>query len=175
VGGVSGRPARVTGGAILSRARARNGGRHPGPRGTGNLRGLTEERGSWSVRRSSHWGLSHAGYRTDDNRCPLEEGGGERSRRAAIKGPRTRPGQNVERRSARCARGHVLHSVQRPVHVNRYSTPGGQPSGGIATVEVSRSGKPTQVGGTGTGVLIGRTNARLAACHRPAVKRRGPA
>jgi hypothetical protein len=53
VGGVNGRPARETGGAILSRARARNGGRHPGPRGAGNLRGLTEERGSWSVRWSA--------------------------------------------------------------------------------------------------------------------------
>jgi len=36
----------------LFRARARNGGRHPGPRGAGNLRGLTEERGSWSVQSS---------------------------------------------------------------------------------------------------------------------------
>jgi hypothetical protein len=32
-----------------------------------------------------------------------------------------------------------------------------QPSGGVATVEVSRSGKPAQAGGTGTGATIGRT------------------
>ena len=38
--------------------------------------------------------------------------------------------------------------------------------GGVAAVEVSRSGKPAQAGGTGTGAMIARTNARLAACHR---------
>jgi len=43
---------------------------------------------------------------------------------------------------------------------------GGQPPGGVAAVEVSRSGKPAQAGGTGTGAMIARTNARLAACHR---------
>jgi hypothetical protein len=33
----------------------------------------------------------------------------------------------------------------------------GQPFGGVATVEVSRSGKPAQAGGTGTGAMIERT------------------
>jgi hypothetical protein len=37
---------------------------------------------------------------------------------------------------------------------------------GVAVIEISRSGKPAQAGGTGTGVMITRTNARLAACHR---------
>ncbi|MEA2745964.1 MAG: hypothetical protein QOI41_107 [Myxococcales bacterium] len=32
-----------------------------------------------------------------------------------------------------------------------------EPAGGVATVEVSRSGKPAQAGGTGTGAMIGRT------------------
>jgi len=35
-----------------------------------------------------------------------------------------------------------------------------------AAVEISRSGKPAQAGGTGTGVTIVRTHARLAAYHR---------
>jgi len=59
------------------------------------------------------------------------------------------------------ARGHVLRSVQRPVHVNRHSTHLGaaqaQPGWGVAAVEISRSGKPAQAGGTGTGVTIDRT------------------
>ena len=37
-------------GAIPSRARCRNGRRHPDPRDAGSLRGLPEKRGSWSVR-----------------------------------------------------------------------------------------------------------------------------
>jgi hypothetical protein len=75
----------------------------------------------------------------------------------------------------RHVRGHVLHSVQGPVHVNRHSTRDGQPPRGVAAVEVSRSGKPAQAGGTGTGAMIARTNARLAACHRSRRKPRGRA
>lgn len=37
---------------------------------------------------------------------------------------------------------------------------------GRRAVEVSRSGKPAQAGGTGTGAMIARTHARLAARHR---------
>jgi len=65
-------------------------------------------------------------------------------------------------------RGHVLHSVQRPVHVNRHYTPAAQAEGGVAVGWVSRSGKLTQVRGTGMRGLIERTNARLAARHRSA-------
>lgn len=42
---------------------------------------------------------------------------------------------------------------------------------GVAEVEVSRSGKPAQAGGTGTGATASRTNARLAACHRSPYRR----
>jgi hypothetical protein len=53
VGGVSGKPTRETEGEILHVSAVANGGRHPDPRDVGNLRGLTEERGSWSVRPSA--------------------------------------------------------------------------------------------------------------------------
>jgi hypothetical protein len=53
VGGVSGKPTRETEGEILHVSAVANGGRHPDPRDVGNRRGLTEERGSWSVRPSA--------------------------------------------------------------------------------------------------------------------------
>jgi hypothetical protein len=59
------------------------------------------------------------------------------------------------------SRGRVLHSVQRPVHVDRHYTPPAQAVGGGALGGVSRSGKPAQAGGTGTGVpSSGRRAAR---------------
>lgn len=73
VGGVSERPTRARKGEILSRARGRNGGRHPDLRDAGNLRGLPAERGSWSVRHVGSGARSSANGRTDDNRCPLGE------------------------------------------------------------------------------------------------------
>jgi hypothetical protein len=58
-------------------------------------------------------------------------------------------------------RGRVLHSVQRPVHVNRRSTSLAQANEGGALESVSRSGKPAQAGGTGTGIeTSGRSAAR---------------
>jgi hypothetical protein len=58
-------------------------------------------------------------------------------------------------------RGRVLHSVQRPVRVNRYSTSSAQAGGGGAFASISRSGKPAQAGGTGTGIeTSGRSAAR---------------
>jgi hypothetical protein len=67
-------------------------------------------------------------------------------------------------------RGHVLHSVQRPVHVNRHcNSPGrseSQAGRGGASALISRSGKPTKVGANRHRGLGRRTNARLAARHR---------
>jgi hypothetical protein len=64
-------------------------------------------------------------------------------------------------KSARSTRGHVLHSVQEPVLVNRHSTAPVKAVAGDARSEVSRSGKPGQLGGTGTEVsFIGRSAAR---------------
>jgi hypothetical protein len=73
------------------------------------------------------------------------------------------------------ARGHVLHSVQRPVHVIVIKLDSSSKDGHRkmkreergAVSSVSRSGKPAQAGGTGTGAEANeQTNARLAACHR---------
>jgi len=111
---------------------------------------------------------SQAASRTDDNRCPLEKGGGERGQRAP--GARTRRGRRLKSASTTedtsfarsrdpctsigtelCARRAGVKALTR------------RRCRGVATVEASRSGKPGQPGGTGTGVTIGRTNARLAA------------
>jgi len=60
-------------------------------------------------------------------------------------------------------KGHVLHSVQRPVHVDRHYTAAAQVVVGGALEVSSRSGKPTQVGGTGTeATTSGRSAARRA-------------
>jgi len=73
---------------------------------------------------------------------------------------RTHSSRSAPKKRAR-ARGHVLRSVRRPVHVNRHSTHLGKAQArlrwGVAAVEISRSGKPAQAGGTGTGVTIDRT------------------
>jgi hypothetical protein len=67
-----------------------------------------------------------------------------------------------------CERGHVLRSVQRPVHVfgtlfsffgngdERITKGWGDPisSDSVAATSVSRSGKPAQAGGTGGGVGV---------------------
>jgi len=50
VGGVSGRPARETKRSNPFTCPRCNGGRHPGPQDADSLRGLSEQRGSWSVR-----------------------------------------------------------------------------------------------------------------------------
>jgi len=50
VGGVSGRPTRVTKRSDPFTCPSRNGERHPDSRDVGNLRGLTEKRESWLVR-----------------------------------------------------------------------------------------------------------------------------
>jgi len=58
-------------------------------------------------------------------------------------------------------RGRVLHSVQRPAHVNRHSTSLAQANEGGAFASISRSGKLAQAGGTGTGIeTSGRSAAR---------------
>ena len=65
--------------------------------------------------------------------------------------------------SALVARGHVLRSVQRPVHVDRHSLLclrketrrwKHRQAGGGAAFSVSRSGKPAKAGGTGTGAEL---------------------
>lgn len=59
------------------------------------------------------------------------------------------------------SRGHVLHSVFEPVHVDRHYTSKSQGNEGGAFESVSRSGKLAQARGTGTEVgTSGRSAAR---------------
>jgi len=89
--------------------------------------------------------------------------GGERRQRAP--GARTRHGRREKARSS-VVRGHVLRSVQRPVHVNRHFNSsvarraGWRGRWGIAVGQTCESRRNRHRG------LIGRTNARLTARHR---------
>jgi len=98
-------------------------------------------------------GSSHASDRTGDTGGalwkPNEEGNVVSMRKAHALVAET-PKKRLR------GRGHVLRSVQRPVHVNRhqhYSRGASLESRlGGAVGSVSRSGKPAQAGGTGTEV-----------------------
>jgi hypothetical protein len=67
VGGVSGRPTRKAWWSNPLRSPGRNGGRHPDLPDVASLRGLTEQRESWSVRSRPYGARSRTGGRTDDN------------------------------------------------------------------------------------------------------------
>ena len=155
-----------------------NGGRHPDPRDVDSLRGLSEERGSWSVRLACT-GLvpvkaiapattgvlwkneegnvvsvrqAHALFVVTPKKRP------PRSRTRPSLGPETRARQSsLELISIACG---ASRTRSRAAQAGRTRNECG------ATVEISRSGKPAQAGGTGNGVTIARTHARLAACHR---------
>jgi hypothetical protein len=152
VGGVSERPAREAERSDPFTCPRCNGGRHPDPRDAGSLRGLPEERGSWSVR------LVCMGLVPVQADLPATAGALWTPRRGTSSAYAKRTHSSGRRlKSALHARGHVLRSVQRPVHVNRHSTPAAHVEGGGAVDSVSRSGKPAQAGGTGTGIeTIGR-------------------
>jgi hypothetical protein len=146
----------------LPSAMFRDGGRHPGLRDGGALRGASSERGPRSVRHDERGSSSLIG-RTGDSRMSEGRRGGERQSAYAIhdqsvctlaQGDQTSPLRSGRR---------VLHSVLRPVHVDRHYAAAAQAVVGGALSSVSRSGKPTKVGGTGTGVeLSGRSAARRA-------------
>jgi len=139
-------------GAILSRARRRDGERHPDSRGVGNLRGSPEERESWSVR------LGCRGLVPRLSVAPATAGALWKNEEGNVVSVRQAHALLAEApKRALHVGGHVLRSVQRPVHVSRHRTPTGKLAGGVARVEVSRSGKPAQAGGTGGGVTALRT------------------
>jgi len=97
--------------------------------------------------------------------CPLEER--RRGTSSACAQAHALVASQQAVKGLRSAPGHVLHSVQRPVHVYRHSNPVHvKACGGGAVVSVSRSGKPAQAGGTGTGVETDGRKARLAARRR---------
>jgi hypothetical protein len=139
----------------------RDGERHPGRPDGGALRGASSERGPRSVRRTSRES-SRGERRADDSGCPkvAEEGN------VVARAPQSSRTRRRHERSSHALGRRVLRSVLRPVRVDPHYTRWRQkrPRGG-AFVSASRLGKPTQVGGTSTGV--GRMGAaRLAACHR---------
>jgi len=137
----------------------RNGGRHPDPRDADSLRGLSEQRESWSVR------LLGMGLVPVPKTAPATTGALWTPRRGTSSACAKRMHSSWRRpKSDLPARGRVLRSVQRPVHVNRHSIHSRvvqatrERCGAVDSV--SRSGKPAQAGGTGTGV---ETNGRRAA------------
>lgn len=158
MGGVSGRPTREAGGSdpfeiLLVVATVESilvhGTAAPFAGGRKNV-GLG--RSVTSVRVSSL-----ANERAGDSGCSLgsEEGNVVGVRQAHA--PPTTPLMRM------AGRGHVLRSVQRPVHADRHYTLPSQDVGGGAVEVVSRSGKPAQAGGTDTGVISnGRCAARRA-------------
>jgi hypothetical protein len=97
--------------------------------------------------------------------CPLEERGGERRRRTPSVRTRLRPArQQRDHRSSRTRPSLGPETRARQTPLNSVRSKAGR---GGAVGLVSRSGKPGQPGGTGTGTGTTRTNARLAVCHRP--------
>jgi hypothetical protein len=158
VGGVSERPTQDPAeGVILLTPCGSRRWKASGPRDGVALRGAVSERGPWSARQPAEVSSS-AGGRTDDNRCSsdAEEGNvvGSRTKKAWAPDARAR--------NALAPGGRVLHSVRRPVHVNRGSTHGGKPSRGHAVCVATRSGKPGQPGRTGT---VAAQDGRSAARH----------
>jgi len=166
VGGVSGRPTREGGRSDPFDRPSSRRWKASGLQEGGTLRGAPSERRSWSVRHVRR-GSSSACGRTDDKRCSSDaEEGNDVSPRPKM---REHPTRGLARPLA--PRGRVLCSVRRPVHVNRGSTHGGKPSRGHALSGTSRSGKPGQPGGTGTGVV---ENGRSAARRAPSLLAREP-
>jgi len=163
VGGVSGRPTRETKKSDLLACPRRNGERHPDSRGAGSLRGMSEERESRPVRLSCVVGLFL--YVRTHRRQRVSSGVQRRGTSSAY-ARRTHSTRQTRKSALSVARGHVLHSVQRPVHVNRHLLSTSQGVRGGAIESVSRSGKLAQAGGTGTETGANGRNARPTACHR---------
>lgn len=161
VGGVSGRPARATGG--LKPSTYPRSQRWKAPWSTGCRQPSRVVGGAWASAGPSrlYGARSHAGVRTGDNRCPLEERGGERRRSAPS--ALTRQGSPRSDSLMRKQRGHVLRSVQRPVHV---TPPEVARRFGIAVGQTCASRRNRHRG------RIVRTHARLAARHR--TRKSGP-
>jgi hypothetical protein len=82
------------------------------------------------------WVSSRGTKRADDSGCPEDAEEGNVSSACATK--RTHPTQ--AREIVACARGRVLRSVLRPVHVNPHYAPTGASLGGEAFERASRLG-----------------------------------
>jgi hypothetical protein len=158
VGGVSGEPTRVARGEKeqsfepLQRS-SRNGRRHPGSQDAVSLRGFAVERESWSVR------LACMGLVPRLANAPMTTGALWKNEEGNVVSVRQAPALfEVTPKKRRPERGHVLHSVQRPVQ-SRWPF-GGHVGSDIAVGQTHESGRNRHRG-------LGRgTNARLAARHR---------
>jgi len=150
---------------ILLRARCCNGGRHPGPQDADSLRGLSEKRGSWSVRRGC------VGLVPTQSVAPATTGvlwkneeGNVVSMRQAHALSRETPKKRLTKAKAEedtsfarsrdpCTSIGTELRQRKLAEVSRWSRYRGR----------ANLGNQEE---TGTGVLITRTNARLAASHR---------
>jgi hypothetical protein len=159
VGGVSERAGAKAGGSDLSATlsfASRNGGRHPGLPEGDVLRGTSSERRPRSVRALS-WVSPRARASRRQQRMSEGRRGGERRPHAPssactrrMREPHSFGDASFARSGGPCTSILTMHR--------------GVSLGGGAVDPASRLGKPTQVGGTSTGV--GRTDvARLAAWH----------
>jgi hypothetical protein len=142
-----------------------NGGRHPGSRDADRLRGWSVELGSWSVRLGCVRLVSSQSVApaTTGVLWKNEEGNVVSVRQAHalfVAGAEQAPPRSRTRPSL----GPETRARQSSLSWSSAVQAAGNQCG--AAVEISRSGKPAQAGGTGTGVTIVRTLARLAACHR---------
>jgi len=115
VGGVSGGPARVTKRSNPFTCPGCNGGRHPGSQDAVSLRGRAVECESWSVR------LACKGLVPVQALAPMTTGVLWKNEEGNVVSMRQAHALfEVTPNKRRPERGHVLHSVQRPVHVNRH-------------------------------------------------------
>jgi len=167
VGGVSGRPIRATRRRNPLTYPERHGERHPDSRDAVSLRGLTEKRASWLVR------LVFAGLVPVRAVAPATAGVLWENEEGNVVGARQARALFVVTPKKRShGRGHVLHSVQRPVHVTRSFT---LASAKADALEKGRSesryrGRATPRKWEKPAPGSGRwTNVRLAARHRSCV------
>jgi hypothetical protein len=95
----------------------RNGGRHPDPSGAVSLRGLAEEHGSWSVRHAFMGLVPRLAV------APMTTGVLWSLPRRGTSSASAKRAHSTwqEPNKLLHLRGHVLRSVQRPVHVNLHS------------------------------------------------------
>ena len=160
VGGVSGRPTRKNAERSTSSSASR---RWKAPRFLGwrcPSRGLVGTKTSVGPTRNR-------GSPPTVSIAPTTAGALWTPRRGTFVSMREKAHAPIERlRAFSIDRGRVLHSVQRPVLVNRHSTKTAQAVFGGALSGVSRSGKPAQAGGTGPGVLERRTQRGSPRDHR---------
>jgi len=157
VGGVRGRTDAGSGRSNPLTARRLNGGRHPGPPDVVNLRGWSSKRGSWSVRLVCA-GLFPCSWSHRRQVVPSGCRGGERRQHAqsarTLRGDAQKALFTLEDTSFARSRGPCTSIVTYSSDASR---------GGGAVGSVSRSGKPAQAGGTGTGV---GTNGRMRGSPR---------